>query len=189
MTKRLLLQIAAGFLIGIGLGVLVLFGLAGWGERLGLGSSSLYASPAPALAVGAPAPDFELLSVSGETFRLSQFRGSPVLINFWATWCYPCLNEMPLIQQRYESYAPNLVVLAVNADEPQDTVQAYVESKALSFIVLLDPGYKIGDVYRVRGYPTSVFVDAEGVVRAIHVGELLETTIDEKLASIGMGND
>lgn len=136
--------------------------------------------------MGALAPDFELQNLAGETVHLSDYRGQSVLINFWATWCGPCVVEMPDIQERYDAYIPDLVVLGLNFDEPQETVQAFVNELELTFPILLDVGGKIQQQYQVRGYPSSFFVDPEGVIQVIHIGVMLPEQIDEYLFQIGI---
>jgi peroxiredoxin len=154
---------------------------------LGLVALALAACGAGSTPVeGNQAPDFTLKAVYGDIVKLSDFQGHPVLINFWATWCPPCMLEMPLIQDRYEKYAPDLVVLAVNYDETESLVKAFVLDKQITFNVLLDPGGIVQNLYMVRGYPTSVFVDAEGVIQKIHIGILTEAQLDENLSLIGL---
>jgi peroxiredoxin len=135
---------------------------------------------------GSPAPDFELKQLSGETLRLEDLRGNPILINFWATWCPPCREEMPLIQQYFDINEPELVVLAVNLDESKPTVSKFVSDMGLTFPVLLDIGGKVSDLYRVRGYPTSVFVDREGIIQAVHIGSFTEGALVGYLGQIGI---
>ena len=174
-------------MVGIGLGWLILNGIARSGTPFGGATDPGAGASASALAVGSSAPDFELESLSGERVRLSDLRGHPVLINFWATWCAPCELEMPTIESRYEQYSPDLVVLAVNFDEPVGDVWAFVDRLGLTFDVLLDPGAEVQDLYRIYGYPTTFFVDAQGVIRAQHVGVLTEKQLDGYLAQIGVG--
>lgn len=138
--------------------------------------------------LNARAPDFTLQTTSGDVVGLSDFLGQPVLINFWATWCGPCRIEMPAIQDRYLGFKDDgLVVLAVNFDESQEAVTAYGEELGLTFPLLLDPGGEIQKRYRNRSYPTSFFVDSEGVIRAHHIGVMTENQLDENLARIGLG--
>ena len=153
------------------------------GTPAGVVDSNLETAPVK----GALAPDFTLETTNGETISLSDFRGKAVLINFWATWCGPCRTEMPFIQSRFERYAPDLVVLAVDYDEPKDLVVEFVEELGLTFTVLLDPGGLIQNVYLVRGYPSSFFVDANGVIQAVHIGVMAESQLDEYLAQVGLG--
>jgi peroxiredoxin len=181
------LVLFAGVLVGVGLGVLVFYGIANGKRLFGAqeiaAGKSLSASP----AIGSAAPDFELLNLAGEQIRLSEMRGTAVLINFWATWCGPCRLEMPAIQERYERYYPELAVLAVNFDEPVDEVQKFVDELGLTFEVLLDPGATVQDLYRVRGYPTTYLVDEGGIVRVYHIGLMTEGQLDRYLAQVGVG--
>lgn len=175
-----------GLLAGAGLGIFIFFGLGIW-------NGTAQSSPAfgkellSSRMVGSAAPDFELKDLSGKSVRLSDLQGHPVLINFWATWCGPCEVEMPAIQARYESHQPDLAVLAVNFDEPEQDVRQYVERLGLTFEILFDPGAKVQDLYRVRGYPTSFLVDADGVIRIHHVGLMSEEQLDNYLQQVGIG--
>jgi peroxiredoxin len=136
--------------------------------------------------VNASAPDFELTDLSGELVKLSDFSDQVVLVNFWATWCPPCLLEMPLIQQRYDQYAPDLVVLAVNNAEERDVVNEFIKSNDFNFPTLLDESGEIQQLFRVRGYPSSFFIDKDGVIRLIHVGLMTEGQLDENLSTLGV---
>lgn len=143
----------------------------------------------PSPEVNSPAPDFNLQSVAGETIRLSDLRGRPVLINFWATWCAPCRIEMPSLQDRFETYTEEgLAILAVDFDEPAETVLAFGAEFGLTFDLLLDPGGKIQDLFRIRGYPTSFFLDEQGVIKVVHIGVMTEGQLDGYLAEVGLGN-
>jgi cytochrome c biogenesis protein CcmG, thiol:disulfide interchange protein DsbE len=139
---------------------------------------------APAPDVGAPAPDFTALTPQGEPVKLSELRGQVVLINFWATWCAPCRVEMPAIQARYNR--GGFSVLAIDFDERAELVQAFVNDLGLSFPVLLDPGGEIQNLYRVRGYPTSFFIDADGIIRVLHIGDMSQTELDDYLSQLGV---
>lgn len=176
MRSRLLLILLGGITIGVGLGI---------GLLLGFDYSTEADNPKP--AIGTVSPDFKLQSILGDEVILNQFKGSPVLINFWATWCQPCKIEMPYIQNRFEQYTPNLVVLAVNFDEPVATVQKFVREQNLTFDVLLDSGGHIQELYQIRGYPATYFVDAEGIIRVIHIGFMSESQLDEYLMKVGVG--
>ena len=127
--------------------------------------------PASSPEVGSPAPDFTLPTLDGQTVKLSDFKGQPVFINFWATWCPPCLSEMPHIQAVFDDEASKgLVVLAVNVGEEQSTARHFIEQQGYTFPIALDVDGSIGEKYRVRAYPTSLFIDPEGVIRSIKVG-------------------
>ncbi len=119
------------------------------------------------------APDFTLKSLDGKTIRLSDFRGRAVVLNFWASWCPPCRQEMPALQRVYEAYqSQGVEVIAVNATS-QDTLssaQGFIQSNGLTFMVLLDEQGDVQSMYRVSGLPTTVFIDRDGVIRYWIVG-------------------
>ncbi len=185
MKRNLLLQVLAGIalLAGIGLIFIDFPGVFAGQSDDSLDGEQLLRAP----EIGALAPDFELLTITGESIRLDDLRGQVVLLNFWATWCAPCRLEMPHLQNRFELFSPDLVVLAVNFDEPAQDVGAFVLELGLTFPTLLDPGALVQDLYRVRGYPTSVFVDRDGVIQIIHIGILTEGQLDDYLAQVGIG--
>ncbi len=138
--------------------------------------------------VGAIPPDFSLFNLSGEEVSLSNFSGQPVVINFWATWCAPCRVEMPAIQSRFLKFADQgLVVLAVDFDEPADIVADFRDEFGLTFEILLDPGAEVQQLYRNRTYPTTFFIDPDGVIQVQHFGPMTEGQMDDNLAKIGLG--
>jgi peroxiredoxin len=137
---------------------------------------------------GALAPDFELITLGGEPIQLSELRGQAVMINLWATWCGPCRIEMPHIQDRFERYEQDgFVVLAVDFDEPQDVVADFRDELGLTFSILLDPGAEVQKLYRNRSYPSSFFIDENGVIQSHHIGVMTEVQLDENLLTIGIG--
>jgi thiol-disulfide isomerase/thioredoxin len=188
VERKSLALIGAGILVGVGLGLVML-------AAIGIGSGFLFnrlsanagGESLQAPAKSSPAPDFQLEALDGSSFKLANLRGQPVLINFWATWCGPCQQEMPLLQQYYQKYKADLVVLAVNNDEPKPDVQAYVTNLNLTFPVLLDPGMKVEDLYQVRAFPTTFFVDKSGTIRYQHIGILNEGQLVQYLAQLGVG--
>ena len=137
--------------------------------------------------IGAIAPEFSLTNTAGEDISLSEHRGQVVLINFWATWCPPCLQEMPGIDARHEQHQGDLVVMAVNNDESEAQVTAYKDELSLSFEPLLDPGGKTVMLYQVRAFPTSVFVNQHGIIQFVHIGLMTESQLDDYLAQLGLG--
>ena len=136
--------------------------------------------------VGDPAPDFELIEAgSGNMLRLSDFRGRPVLVNFWATWCAPCRTEMPALEEAAATYRDaGLQVLAVNFGESQPAVLAFAGELSLQLPLLLDSDGAVQQSYRVPGYPSSYFIDRQGRVAAVHLGILTEDQLSARLATI-----
>jgi len=121
--------------------------------------------------VGELAPDFQLPNLEGQSISLSDFRGEPVLVNFWASWCGPCIYEMPFIQEVYEEWsASGLVVLAINKGESLSTAKDFMQSDNYSFPVLLDISQDVALEYNIRGIPTTFFIDKDGIIQAIKVG-------------------
>jgi len=177
-----------GIVAGIGIGLLIIGVLrTDDAQTISDGLDETGPDSLQSLGVDAPAPNFELSLLSGETVQLDDFQGQVVLLNFWATWCGPCRLEMPAFQERSETYSDELSVVAVNFDEPQADVQDFVDELGLTFEILLDPGAEIQRLYQVRGYPTSYFIDTEGIVRILHIGVMTDSQLDDYLADLGIG--
>ena len=120
---------------------------------------------------GQSAPDFALKSSTGENLRLSEYRGDVVMINFWATWCGPCRQEMPLLDElysRYERVGFNL--LGVNIDDDSRRAMQMIEELGVKFPVLFDSNKEVSKLYEVEAMPVTVLVDREGNVRYVHHG-------------------
>lgn len=123
------------------------------------------------LAPGKPAPEFELGTLDGQMLSLSQFRGSPVLLNFWATWCGPCRREMPYLQKVYERWqGVGLVLLAINIGESPPDVAEFMQAGRFTFPVLMDVSGEVATRYGIEGIPTTFFIDAEGIIQEVQVG-------------------
>ncbi|MFC2062623.1 TlpA family protein disulfide reductase [Chloroflexota bacterium] len=128
---------------------------------------------ATAPQVGKEAPDFQLPNPEGQAVSLGDFRGQPVMLNFWATWCGPCAHEMPFIQEVYDGWtgkSPSLVVLAVDMGEAPSAVRDFIESNNYTFPVLLDTTQQAAAEYGIRYIPTTFFIDENGIIQAIKVG-------------------
>ena len=132
------------------------------------------------------APEFTLSDLDGNPVSLADYSGTPLLVNFWATWCPPCRSELPLIQQYQDQFAGDFVVLAVDGAETAEDVRSFVESQGYNMVFLLDTDYAVAELYKVRGFPTSVFIDAEGAIQKVHIGELTEPMIIAYLDMIGI---
>jgi peroxiredoxin len=133
------------------------------------------------------APDLELQNLQGESLRLSDFKGHPVMVNFWAVWCGFCLVEMPTMQEAYDAYRDQgFVILAVDVREDRARVSEFVAELGLTFPVLLDTDGSVTERYQVRGLPTSYFIDRDGVIIGTQVGPVDAPWIDEHLGQTGI---
>jgi cytochrome c biogenesis protein CcmG/thiol:disulfide interchange protein DsbE len=130
--------------------------------------------------------DFTLSNLSDEQVSLSDYLGTPVMVNFWATWCPPCKAEMPLIQEYQDKFTDEFVVLAINGGDSKELVQSFMETNSFTLNFLLDPDVSVATLYQVRGFPTSLFIDADGNLQVTHIGELTATLIDAYLQKIGV---
>lgn len=120
---------------------------------------------------GKPAPDFALKSSTGQNLRLSEYRGDVVMINFWATWCGPCRQEMPLLDELYSRYERvGFSLLGVNIDDDPGRAMDMIAELGVSFPVLFDAGKDVSKLYQVDAMPVTVIVDREGTVRHVHQG-------------------
>jgi thiol-disulfide isomerase/thioredoxin len=132
-------------------------------------------SPEVAPRAGALAPDFELVDVrTGQPVRLSGLRGKPVFINFWGTWCPPCRAEMPEMERLARKYGDQTTILGVSM-APRDTpdlVREFVDKYNYSWTFIHDADYGVASTYQVMSIPSSYFIDAQGTVRAVHVGAM-----------------
>src|SRR5690625_1702385 len=125
------------------------------------------------LQVGDMTPDFELTTFDGETIKLSQFQGQRVMLNFWATWCPPCREEIPDMQKFYEN--KDVVILAINLVETErnkEDVANFIEEFSITFPVLLDTDTKVGNLYRIQPIPTSYMIDSDGRIQYKAFGAL-----------------
>ena len=124
-----------------------------------------------AAEVGKTAPDFTLKSLDGKNLKLSEMAGNVVLINFWASWCGPCREEMPLLNALHNKYEPlGFTVLGVNVEEDVNGAKGFLKNFPVDFPVLLDNTNKVSRQYRVIAMPTTVVVDRDGNMRYLHQG-------------------
>ncbi|MCL5256944.1 MAG: redoxin domain-containing protein [Chloroflexi bacterium] len=130
--------------------------------------------------VGKMAPGFTAVDLKGNKVTLANLRGKVVLLNLWATWCPYCKQELPDMQQFYEAYkARGIEVVAVDVEEDANTVHSYINGKGFTFPIWLDLDAKINNAYGVSAYPTSFFIDREGVIQSVQIGAMDRATMEQ----------
>ena len=136
-------------------------------------ASMLFLSVAQAEVLEGKAPDFTLKSRSGENIKLSELRGDVVMINFWASWCAPCRQEMPLLEEMYKKYSDlGFVLLGVNVEEDSSKAVELLRDVPVSFPILYDNKNEVTKLYKVVAMPSTVMVDRDGNMRYLHRGYL-----------------
>jgi thiol-disulfide isomerase/thioredoxin len=128
---------------------------------------------APALAVSpaGPAPGFELASMAGKNVNLAQYKGQVVMINFWASWCGPCRQEMPLLEQLHKKYKPmGFTMVGVNVEPDSSKAVDWLKATPVTFPILFDTKSEVSKLYSVQGMPSTVIVDRKGNLRWLHRG-------------------
>jgi peroxiredoxin len=180
--------LVVGVLIGIGLGAIIFAGIGLYqsGSMNFTNDSDQTQKLSTIPAIGKPAPDFALTNLEGDTVRLSDLYGKPVAINFWATWCSPCIYELPIFQKHFLKNGDRFEILAVNNQESQPIVEPFVDEMGLTFDILLDLDAEVAVLYQVVGFPTTYFIDSKGITRAKHIGVLNEDQFRGYLKQIGI---
>lgn len=139
---------------------------------IGLASVMTYKNEGKSLPEG-----LMLASIEGQSVQLEQFKGKPLIINFWATWCPPCIREMPLLSQ-YDGL-PYVDVILINQGETVPVIESYLDSAGINFRnMLLDPRQQSLQALEIRGLPTTLFYSAEGVLVDEHIGEVTAEQLD-----------
>jgi peroxiredoxin len=142
-------------------------------KRVFLGAMlTIYAaSSVEAATVSGPAPDFTLKSQDGSNIKLSELRGQVVMVNFWASWCGPCRQEMPLLEQLYQRYQPmGFTLLGVNVEEDSSAANKVLKEIPVSFPILYDSRNSVSESYQVRAMPSTFLIDRDGNIRYLHKG-------------------
>jgi len=139
------------------------------------------------ISIGNAAPDFTLTDLDNNSVTLSSLRGKIVMVNFWATWCIPCTNEMPYFQKAHTEWSGDkeLVILAVNQLEGKGTVKSFMDSRGYTFTALLDLAGDISDDYGTTSIPRTFFIDTDGIIQYVEIGRFnSQSELDDVLNSL-----
>ena len=138
--------------------------------------------------VGHQAIDFNLQGLDGQMHSLADYKGKPMVVNFWGSFCEPCVREMPLIQKYYEQYQDQGVAfIGINLDEPTVTVQSFVNEVKVTFPILLDRNI-VSKQYGVVSYPTTFFIRPDGQIAYKFIGEMQDQDVKMRLEALRSAN-
>jgi thiol-disulfide isomerase/thioredoxin len=135
------------------------------------------------LAEGSSAPDFTFTAPGGGTHKLSDYRGKPLVLHFWATWCGPCIRELPLISA-LGSRTGDLTTLAVNCAETDQEVSSFLRDRKFSLNVVMDRTGHISELYNIYAIPQTFMIDAEGVIRSVRVGAYSQRELNRDISAL-----
>jgi cytochrome c biogenesis protein CcmG/thiol:disulfide interchange protein DsbE len=178
MKNRILLLVG-----GLGMGLL-LGGLILWIIRAQPENPQFSMNPLP--RIGSAIPAFELSDLEGKKKSNLDFQGRPVIINFWATWCGPCKLEMPILQKIRQEYDGKISLVAVNFEEPRETVKQFLTQNKIEVPVLLDETGSMANSYGIHAFPVTYFIDAKGVIKSMHIGQLDKEMVKTYIKTMGI---
>lgn len=170
--------------------LIVLAGLMGAGWIYVSRETNANAGPTPlttAPYVGNLAPDFTLQSIDGREIALRDFTadgGTPVVLNFWATWCPPCRVEMPYFENVNNLYDGEVAVLGLNQAESAEVMAAYARDHGLTYPLLIDGDMRVNNLYGVLNLPTTIFIDRNGVVREVLIGTISQAVLEDRIEEL-----
>jgi thiol-disulfide isomerase/thioredoxin len=171
LAKKSLFFLIGGLMVGALLGAMVL-----------VSNTPIQKS----MSIGTTVEDITLQGLNQVPMPLSQFRGKVVVLNFWATWCVPCQNEMRLLQNYSDQMDGKIIVIGINSQESEADVTTFLRIRKINFPVALDSSGEVIRKFSIQGYPTSYFLDGKGVIRAMHIGELREDLMNGYLEAAGV---
>jgi peroxiredoxin len=143
----------------------------------------------PAPVAGHPAPNIALADIEGQVIRLSDYKGKPVIVNFWATWCAPCRAEFPEFQQAAVDNADTLTIIGINSTSVDQAhlIPGFLDEYGITFPIVLDESGETVKKYQILGLPTTVFIDSKGIVNEVFTGPLNKAYIESKISELQAG--
>ncbi|MCX6018295.1 MAG: TlpA disulfide reductase family protein [Chloroflexi bacterium] len=179
----LILLFIGAALFGVGAAALI---LSYTKQDTTLASVPINMSMSSLLREGKPAPTFTLKTLDGKNnVALADLRGKTLLINFWASWCPPCIEETPDLAAAYKEIAdPNVVFIGIGLQDENANLRKFADDNKIPYLVVEDPDGKVGDAYGVRGMPTTIYVDRDGIVRTIVNGAVKREAVVAQIAAM-----
>lgn len=136
-------------------------------------------------AVGNAAPDFVLADLDGEPVRLADLRGRPVVVNFWASWCGPCVEEFPMLRDAASRYAgEGLAIVGIVYEDRSEAARAFMERSGATWTAAMDPGGRVAAAYGILAPPETFFIGRDGTIAARQIGQFSASSLEQKLADI-----
>ena len=136
-------------------------------------------------AVGQAAPDFILADLDGNPVRLADLRGRPVIVNFWASWCGPCVEEFPLLRDAAERHeAEGLAIVGIVYQDRSEAARSFMERTGATWPAAMDPGERVASAYGILAPPETFFIGRDGTIVARQIGQFSAASLDEKVAAI-----
>jgi thiol-disulfide isomerase/thioredoxin len=135
---------------------------------------------------GQAAPDFTLANLQDgkASISLASYRGTPVLVNFWATWCVPCKDEMPLLEAAHKKWGSKVQFIGIDRQDYKPDALAFAQNTHVSYPLAADPNATLDGAYRLRGMPTSVFIDRDGRIVDRVTGPVTKSQLDDTLSTM-----
>jgi cytochrome c biogenesis protein CcmG, thiol:disulfide interchange protein DsbE len=153
---------------------------------LGLLATMLVLRPGTSpTAIGAAAPDFEVVDLDGNPISLAELRGRPVIVNFWASWCVPCIEEFPLLREAHQRHADDgLVVVGIVYQDRSAAAREFMDRQGAGWAAAADPDGRVADAYDILGPPETFLIGRDGRIAARSLGQFTAAWLDEKVAAI-----
>jgi cytochrome c biogenesis protein CcmG/thiol:disulfide interchange protein DsbE len=152
----------------------------------GISGQSMGVVERGSVSINSPAPVFTLPDLSNSIIRLDDYLGRIVIINFWASWCAPCKEEMPFLDEYGQEYSNRLIVLGVAVADTVEAVQKFLDSNPVTYPIVIDQKGLVGATYHVFGYPTTYFVDEAGIIRGKYIGAITSRILQQNLVPLGI---
>ncbi len=170
-------RLPVAYLLSAAVLPLILLSLLAW---------RLAAAPAaPAATIGSSAPEFTLTDLDGKTVSLADLRGHPVIVNFWASWCGPCIEEFPLLQQAASEHAAEgMVIVGIVYQDRADAARSFMSRMGARWATAMDPGGSVAASYGISAPPDSFFIDRNGVIAGRQIGQLSQQDMARQLDTI-----